>query len=827
MWVGNLGDLDADGVIDLAVGSQYDDDGGGDGRGGTWVLFMNTDGTVKGQQKISDTQGNFTGTLDNNDFFGISLTSLGDLDGDGVVDLAAGAYGDDDGDTNRGAVWVLNLQQYLDYGDAPSPYPTTFAEDGARHEPTGPTLGTNRDDEGDGTHSAAATADDTTDAPDDEDGVTFGGTILVGQLDASVTVNVQNAGGGAKLDAWIDFNGDGSWGGAGEQIAESVTVNNGNNTIEFDVPSWAEDGATYARFRLSAAGDLGPSGLAADGEVEDYQVQIAAPGGIGFFGDTGQSLGSSQSFGVALGDLDGDGDLDAFAANHQGANKVWLNDSQGTFTATAQSLGSGDSQAVVLGDLDGDGDLDAFVGNWLQGNKVWLNDGSGSFTDSGQSLGTARTRALALGDLDGDGDLDVYAACSNEPDEVWVNNGAGVFSSSGQSLSGSYGYSVALADLDRDGDLDVFLANSSSSADEVWVNDGQGGLTNSGQTLGTASSYGVALGRLNNDSHLDAFITSGGGPGAPNTVWTNNGTGTFTDSGQSLGAARSAGLALGDLDGDGDLDALVGNGGNTADDPNAVWLNDGTGTFVDSGQSLGAAKTWALALGDLDGDGDLDAFVANDAEPNRVWLNAADFGDAPSPYPTTLAENGAQHTPAGPTLGTNRDLENDGTHSAANADDTTGTPDDEDGVTFGSTIMVGQLDASVMVDVQNAGGGAKLDAWIDFNGDGSWGGPGEQIADNVTVTNDVNTINFDVPSWAVDGNTYARFRLSTAGDLGVTGLAADGEVEDYQLAIAAPLAASGPFGGKNSISTAADGAFSVFAADVNGDVHMDAVSASN
>ena len=51
-------------------------------------------------------------------------------------------------------------------------------------------------------------------------------------------------------------------------------------------------------------------------------------------------------------------------------------------------------------------------------------------------------------------------------------------------------------------------------------------------------------------------------------------------------------------------------------------------------------------------------------------------------------------------------------------------------MTFGSTIMVGQLDASVTVNVQNAPGGAKLDAWIDFNGDGSWGGPFEQIADS-------------------------------------------------------------------------------------------------
>jgi len=73
-----------------------------------WVLFLNADGTVKGHQKISDTAGSFTGTLDDLDFFGWSVSSLGDLDGDGMGDLAVGAVGDD-GEDFRGAVWVLFL----------------------------------------------------------------------------------------------------------------------------------------------------------------------------------------------------------------------------------------------------------------------------------------------------------------------------------------------------------------------------------------------------------------------------------------------------------------------------------------------------------------------------------------------------------------------------------------------------------------------------------------------------------------------------------------------------------------------------------------------
>ena len=106
--VASLGDLDGDGVPDLAVGASHDDDGGSY-RGAVYILFLNADGSVKAETKISNTQGGLTGRLDDVDLFGISVASLGDLDGDGVADLVVGAERDDDGGTDVGAVYILFL----------------------------------------------------------------------------------------------------------------------------------------------------------------------------------------------------------------------------------------------------------------------------------------------------------------------------------------------------------------------------------------------------------------------------------------------------------------------------------------------------------------------------------------------------------------------------------------------------------------------------------------------------------------------------------------------------------------------------------------------
>ena len=106
--IANPGDLEADGVTDLAVGAPFTDGDTSD-EGAVWILFMDDDGRVDQQQKISSTAGSFGGELSQDDLFGSSVAGISDLNNDGAIDLAVGTPGDDKGGTDRGSVWILFL----------------------------------------------------------------------------------------------------------------------------------------------------------------------------------------------------------------------------------------------------------------------------------------------------------------------------------------------------------------------------------------------------------------------------------------------------------------------------------------------------------------------------------------------------------------------------------------------------------------------------------------------------------------------------------------------------------------------------------------------
>jgi len=375
----------------------------------------------------------------------------------------------------------------------------------------------------------------------------------------------------------------------------------------------------------------------------------------GFFFDSGEDVGVG-GWDAAVDDLDGDGDVDLYVAN-DGADAVWINQGgvqggiAGRYADSGQSLGDFLTVGVALGDVDGDGDTDAVVLNNDMGLVVvWINQGgdeggtAGQFLPSGQSMAEDLASDVALGDLDGDGDLDIFITRNiGRANKVWVNEGglqggtAGEFSDSGQALGNESSGDVALADVDGDGDLDAFVADDGSN--HLWINQGgdqngtPGAFQDSGQPLGDRFSISVALGDVDGDGDPDAYV---GNITDDDALWINQGglqegtAGEFAASGQTLMAGSTRDVALGDVDDDGDLDAFLARAG-----ANAVWINQGgdqggaAGIFENGGQEIGEAFSEAVALGDADADDDLDAFVANPYAANVLRTNGeADLPEA-------------------------------------------------------------------------------------------------------------------------------------------------------------------------------------------------------
>ena len=121
-----LGDVDGDGVADLAAGAQADGDGGIE-AGTAYIFFLKSDGNIKNAQKLSYIYGNLGSfyTLDAGDQFGNSIASLGDLDGDGVIDLAVGVLSDDDGSSGAGAFYIINLEKTFCESSSPTTLPVS------------------------------------------------------------------------------------------------------------------------------------------------------------------------------------------------------------------------------------------------------------------------------------------------------------------------------------------------------------------------------------------------------------------------------------------------------------------------------------------------------------------------------------------------------------------------------------------------------------------------------------------------------------------------------------------------------------------------------
>jgi hypothetical protein len=420
----------------------------------------------------------------------------------------------------------------------------------------------------------------------------------------------------------------------GLTFSEAVAANTLGNLAVFSAQvggrkagQWTGGGTPTVRFRSSLPGRRGnfqpgelvsvsvPSTVQTSGgravSREVFQFTAAVEGGTGSFGGGSDPVVGNYPSSVAVGDVDGDGDLDLLVANQfRDMVSVRLNDGAGTFSGTQEVPVGSRPTSVALGDVDGDGDLDLLTANNSSGTvSVRLNDGAGTFSGTQEVPVGSNSFSVAVGDVDSDGDLDLLTAnYTSNTVSVRLNDGAGTFSGTQEVPVGSNPSSVAVGDVDSDGDLDLLAANYNSNTVSVRLNDGAGLFSGTQEVAVGSNPSSVAVGDVDSDGDLDLLAANFSSGNV--SVLLNDGAGTFSGAQEVDVDGPPRSVAVGDVDGDGDLDLLTPNSRGSWV---SVRLNDGAGTFSGTQEVEVAMRSFpiSVAVGDVDGDGDLDLLTAN------------------------------------------------------------------------------------------------------------------------------------------------------------------------------------------------------------------------
>jgi len=347
-----------------------------------------------------------------------------------------------------------------------------------------------------------------------------------------------------------------------------------------------------------------------------------------------------SSYAPILGDYDNDGFVDVFVTNGGvQQNTLYHNSGFGYFNRIWNGDISSDanwSSSATWGDFDNDDDLDLYVtnsgGDAGETNALYRNDGNDNFqkiTEGNIATDQVMSSGATWGDYDNDGYLDLYVANPEGVNHLYHNEGDGSFSrvSVGwivfdQDVS-SHG---SWCDYDNDGDLDMYVVNCGPNA--LYRNEGGGTFTKiqtGALVTDNDCSGGASWADYDNDGDFDVFVTAG--YDEPNCLYRNEGGGVFSKI--TVGAivnddANSHGSTWGDLDNDGDLDLFVANNAEPNPQDNFVYINDGDGGFtgvydnlINYNDLLPVGCSW----GDYNNDGDIDLFIGIDGGRNVLFAN--------------------------------------------------------------------------------------------------------------------------------------------------------------------------------------------------------------